>query len=122
MERQCQKTVRGLNPWARRFVSTREVVGTDYVNSVYIGGRRSSKTSHITEPLVKKEESGEYCVDIFGQYHSLYKYTLPNGKVYYEVVQNTTLLSGPVVFLALQDKHGEIVPESIWSIEEMSRD
>ena len=55
----------------------------------------------------QREESGE-----FYDGHPLYKYTFPDGQVYFERVQ--ALLGKYVCLLALQNSKGEWVTESLW--------
>jgi hypothetical protein len=71
--------------------------------------------------LVKKEPSGAKYSGMFDTEYPLYKYTLPNGKVYTEYVQHEPWSSGPCFFLALQDKSGKPVRKSLWSDKEMKK-
>jgi len=51
---------------------------------------------------------------MFGDEYLLYKYTFPDGKVYFEKVQAITWYNGPFFFLALQDENENWIPESLW--------
>lgn len=52
----------------------------------------------------------------------LHQYQLPDGRNFFEYVQEGMAASGrEVVFLALQDSAGKVVPESLWSESECAR-
>lgn len=47
----------------------------------------------------------------------LFRYTLPNKRVFYEYIQADPWSSGPCIFLALKDAKGKPVRESLWPKE-----
>ena len=52
----------------------------------------------------------------------LYRHTLPDGRVFVEFVQGAEYMpSGVYVFLALKDGDGNIVKESLWRGEAISK-
>ncbi|MFQ6049923.1 MAG: hypothetical protein ACE5J0_02695 [Candidatus Paceibacterales bacterium] len=85
----------GLNEWARGFVSG---------------------------PSVEKKESGEtYLAGMLADEECpLYKYIFPDGRVYFEKLQTTRFSAGPGFLLALQDKNGNWIPESLWTETEIA--
>ncbi|MFC1678524.1 hypothetical protein ACFLZ9_02165 [Patescibacteria group bacterium] len=113
----------GLNRWAKRHAEGEQVLA--YYESV----TRRYPDGHVEElpeePVfvssVKKEKSGETFMGMFEDEHSLHKYTFPDGKVYWERIQAQPWSSGPVFFLALQDKEEKWITESLWSEEEIDR-
>ena len=126
----------GLNAWTEDLVAGEQVLAyTSHERRVYPDGREE-----IREPTpaysssVKAEPSGETYAGMFDAEYPLQKYTLPDGKVFWEVVQAAPWSSGPVFFLALsQFNKGEreqflsagasletlCVKESLWSEKEI---
>jgi hypothetical protein len=108
----------GLNEWALNFVKGEPVlVCTEEGTRVYPDGRRETFARPVYEPSVKKEESGRSYVGMFEDEYPLYKYTFPDGQVYFEDLQAAPWSSGPVHFLALRDESGNWIPESLWPEE-----
>jgi len=109
----------GLNEWASNFVKGEPVlVCVEEVTRVYPDGRRETLEPHpVYESSVKMEESGELYSGMFEDEYPLHKYTLPDGRVYFERLQAAPWSSGPVHFLALQDESGNWIPESLWAEE-----
>lgn len=56
-------------------------------------------------------------VGMFDDGPTLRKYTLRDGTIYFEFVQASPWSSGPCIFLALKDKDGNVVEESLWDNE-----
>ena len=73
----------------------------------------------VMEPCVRREPSGRSFYGMFEDEYRLNKYTLRDGRVYYEEVQADPWSSGPVFFLALKDEDGNWVPETLWAQEEI---
>lgn len=113
----------GLNGWAREFVrGTSVLVCAEEVTRVYPDGRRETlQPQPVHEASIRTEDSGERYSGMFGDEYPLRKYTLPDGRVYFERLQAAPWSSGPVFFLALQDEKGTWVPESLWPQEEIDR-
>lgn len=112
----------GLNVWARTFVEGESVLAyTEQVVRVYPDGRRERVPDRpVYHSTVLQEESGVHYSGMFGDEYPLMKYTFPDGKVYYERVQDAPWSSGPVFFLALQDEEGRWVSESLWPEAEIA--
>ncbi len=66
-----------------------------------------------------REETGNCYSDIFVKEYPLGRYVLPDGRPYYEAVQETawSMRVGGVAFLALKNEKGNWVPKSLWSWE-----
>ena len=111
----------GLNEWATNFVQGEQVlVCMEEVTRVYPDGRRETlDPRRVFECSVEQEPSGNSYIGMFEDEcpYCLFRYTFPNGQVYYEAVQTAPWSSGPVFFLALRDKDGNWVPESLWPEE-----
>lgn len=116
--------VMGLNERARKLVKGEAVfVCTEIVTRKYPDGRIVVLDPRdVYESSVKKEKSGRTYEGMFDNTYPLYKYTLPDGQVYYEGVQSESWSSGPVIHLALQYENGEWVRESLWTETEIDRD
>jgi len=116
-----QDQIVGLNEWSRKFVEGEKVLlFTERITRIYPDGKKEElPPCPVYGSSIKKEESGETYEGMFGEKYPLYKYTFPDGRVYYEKVQRCIWSSGPVFFLALQDEEGNWVPESLWTEEEI---
>lgn len=75
-----------LNPWAKTFIANASKEQYDTIHS------KKGKFEDIP----------------------LYKYTMPNGRVYFE---KTSKLTWPTIYLGLQDVRGVWVKESLWAFE-----
>ncbi len=110
----------GLNPWA-----TRKVSKTMWVREVGVrilpGGRRQPFNRKLPVPVARKEVIGQIEGAFTDIVANLYRHTMPNGKAYDEFVQATPWSSGPCYFLALKDSDGNVVPESLWSEDELAQ-
>ena len=114
----CDQLI-GLNAWAEDFVSSIRENCTEYTvrlfedNSVECSEPKEVQISQIQiEPYDK----------FYGMYeneYSLDKYIFPDGRIFHSYVQAEPWSSGPVIFLALKDENGEIIPESLWDEDEM---
>ena len=109
----------GLNPWASDFVSKPTVEYTDYIRRVYADKTVEDIETKGTKCLVQKETSGR--IVLLGSSnieHPLFKYTFPDGKIIYEFSQADPE-SSAAIFLALEDKEGARLRESLWTDKEM---
>lgn len=109
----------GLNDWAKRMVTRKVKVREEGIRH-FAGGKKQSFNRWRRMPLVRSEHAGV----IRGAYQpivaKLHRYTLPNGEVFVEYIQAAPWHSGPCYFIALKDRHGKPVPESLWTDEEIS--
>jgi hypothetical protein len=112
----------GLNEWASDFIKGELVlVWVEEVTRVYPDGRREKiEPRPIYQSSIKKEESGEFYLGMFDNTYPLHKYTFPDGRIYFEVLQVERWSSGPVHFLALQDENRNWIPESLWTEEDIA--
>jgi len=112
----------GLNKWAENFVKGKPVlVYVEETTRVYSDGHEEIiEPEPVFEPSIQKDKSERIFIGMFGDEYPLYKYTFPDGRVFFERVQAETWSSGPVFFLALQDEEGEWVKVSLWPEEEIA--
>lgn len=82
-----EDTYIGLNDWTREFVNRRSVIKEEINISPYFG----------------------VCEDF-----PFHKYTLPDGRAYFENVQADPWASGPTIFIALKNEKGNWIPKSLW--------
>jgi len=108
----------GLNERARAIVVSQYRKYQDKITRTYEDGKTAELTQSGQESLVKYEKCGEY--HGFDS-HDLTRYILPNGDVYEEFEQASPWSSGPCMFLALKDKNGDVVKESIWTDQEIEQ-
>ena len=106
----------GLNERARAIVAPQYRKYQDKTVRTYEDGQVVELTQAGQECLIKYEKCGEF--NGFGHY-DLTRYTLPNGDVYQEFEQASPWSSGPCIFLALTDKSGNEVKESLWTDQEI---
>lgn len=139
----CNRFI-GLNKWARDFVRgeavlvyieqvTRnypsgapvamvdkagvEKLMSDYALHPFYGQRKTLPPRPVFDFVVDREESGEFYVGTDGERCPLYVYIFPSGKKYFEKAQRNPASPEKVCFLALQDKNGNWIPESLWPLK-----
>lgn len=106
----------GLNCRARKFLQLDELVPVCEVRTQrrYPDGSETD-SGWIQETGTRtKQEKYEVLCGAWNQFQ-LYKYTLPDGKRFFESEQASPWSSGPMIFTALRDEYGEWVKESLWS-------
>lgn len=108
----------GLNPWARRLVTRKQKVREQGVR-IFANGKKQRFSRWRRMPLVRVEHAGVLRGAWTDRVALLHRYTMPNGDKYVEYVQATPWSGGPCYYIALMDKHGNPVPESLWTEEEM---
>lgn len=110
----------GLNKWARRLLS-RKLKGVVEVGQlVYPSGK--------VVPFERKQVSAVKSVKSIGYIRGRYvarvarrkEYTMHDGRVFTEVVQDVRHCGGPNYFIALADADGNLVPSSLWTEAQMS--
>jgi hypothetical protein len=110
----------GLNPWATRKVN-RKIKVHEVGTRSFPGGKVRSFDRWVRMPLARREVIGT----IEGAYKdvaaNLHRYTLPHGEVYEEFVQATPWSGGPCYHIALRDRTGKVVANSLWSEEELAK-
>src|SRR5579883_2216385 len=109
----------GLNDWARKLVTKKSKV-REYGVQVFANGNRKQFSRWRRISLVRTEHAGVIRGAYSPQVNKLHRYTLPNGEVYSEFVQASPWSGGPCYFIALKDKHGKPVPQSLWTDEEIA--
>ena len=104
----------GLSHSSGKFESKEVAYSTRYDNHV-----KTTITVPVLEPCVLMEESGKTFEGMFDDVYPLHKYTLRDGIVYLERIQEEFWSSGPVILLDLIDKEGNWVEEFLWTEEEI---
>jgi len=113
----------GLNDRGHKLVAGESVqVATDYVTRHYHDGRVVELPPQpVKEYTVKKDERGVEFYGMFDDPYPLYEYTMSDGRVLKEYLQDEIWSSGPMFFIALLDENDNIISESLWTEEEMQR-
>lgn len=110
----------GLNEWARKFVKDEPVLA--YMETIVRGYPDGHQEVIGPTPIYQStitEEDGTWIVRAEGDY-PLIRYTLPDGRVYYETIQTIRPdWIGSVYFIALNTDTGQPVPESRWTEAEI---
>jgi len=110
----------GLNKWARRKVNATRLV-REIGKQIQPSGKIIEFDRTWRMPLVKKQRYSK----LRGTYKlfagDLHRYTLPDGQVVEEYLQETMHCGGPCYFLALRDSSGEPLAKSLWTNEELER-
>lgn len=113
----CDQFV-GLNSWASRLVSKKQKVHEIGVR-IMPNGKRKRFNRWFRIPLARRVQIG-LVPGAFDEYAgSLSRYVFPDGRVYEEFVQATPWSSGPCYFIALKDREGNPIPESLWTDKEI---
>jgi len=109
----------GLNAWARKSIAKRQkalVTGTARTPD----GRTFRVRRWIKLPVAKVEVIGALKGAWNPHVADLRRFTMPDGKVYIEYVQQDVWCGGPIWHTALKDaRTGKPVKQSLWTREEM---
>ncbi len=110
----------GLNKWAKRKVTATKVV-REIGKQIQPGGKVVKFDRTVKAPLVQKKRYSK----LRGTYKlfagDLHRYTMPDGQIVEEYLQETMHCGGPCYFLALRDAAGEPLTKSLWTDEELNR-
>lgn len=111
----------GLSERAREIVKGEQMLAyTSHETRLYPDGSViQMPPREVFVSSVKSEPSGEHALGMFDEEIALSKYTMPDGKVYFERVQCDPWSSGPNIFTALQDESGCWIEQSRWTDEEI---
>lgn len=109
----------GLNKWAKQRVSETEVVREVGVR-ILPDGRvvNFDRTGAMT--LATKEVVGHIPGVWKEHVADLHRYKMPNGQVFVEFVQAEPWCGGPCYYIALKNKKGQVVRQSLWTQDEMN--
>lgn len=112
-------TLVGLNAWSKRLIN-RKLKGAREVGQIVFPDGKTVKF----EREVREVKLAEVVGYIRGRYRQYVaprrRYTMHDGRVLTEVVQNIAHCGGPNYFVALVDEKGNFVPQSLWTEERMS--
>lgn len=107
----------GLNPWAESLVN-KSIKALESGETIFPDGKKIPFAREVFVPEVKKEVYAHFD-GMYDNKYPLYKHILPDNTVYFEYVQAAPWSSGPCFFLALKDKTGKPIRESLWSEEDI---
>jgi hypothetical protein len=113
----CDQYV-GLNPWASKLVSRKIKVHEVGVRT-FPNGRSKRFNRWYRMPLARITKIGKIKGAWNDHVADLHRYTFPDGRVFVEYVQASPWSGGPCYFIALKDRHGRPVPESLWTDDEL---
>jgi hypothetical protein len=109
----------GLNKWATRKVNRRIKVREVGVRH-FPGGKSRQFDRWVRMPLARREVIGQVPGAYKDVVANLYRYTLPKGEVYEEFIQATPWSGGPCYHIALKDRRGNVVRQSLWTDDELA--
>lgn len=109
----------GLNDRARRLVLSKQKV-REVGTTIFANGKKKSFNRWRRVPAARKEHAGVLRGVWTPVVAVLHRYTMPDGRVLTEYVQESPWCGGPCYFIALMDAHGKPVPESLWTSEEIT--
>lgn len=112
---------KGLNKWAKQKVRRTKLVhevGKEIrPNGTEVPFDRVRRVACVEKSVYSKVRAS---YKLFAG--DLHRYTLANGTVLEEYVQAVIHSGGPVYHIALRDStSGEVVPESLWTDDELAR-
>lgn len=109
----------GLNSWARKNVAGKHSVREIGVQ-ILPGGKKRRFNRWRRVSIARIQQIGV----IKGAWNpavaQLKRYTMPDGRVFEEFVQEVPWSGGPCYHIALKDGRGNVVPESLWTEDELS--
>ncbi len=108
----------GLNGWAKNLVTRKQKVREHGVR-IFGDGSRKQFSRWVRVSLVRSEHAGAIATASHKENRILHRYTLPNGVQYTEYLQACPGSGGPCYFIALKDSQGNLVPESLWTKDEI---
>lgn len=110
----------GLNKWAKRTVRATKLV-REIGKQIQANGKTVKFDRTVKVPVVQKRRYSK----IRGTYvlfaGDLHRYTLPNGQILEEYVQETLHCGGPCYFIALRDSAGNPEKRSLWTDDELEK-
>lgn len=108
----------GLNDWAKQTVQATQAV-REVGARILPGGKVESFDRQVRVPVAEIEVIGKIEGAWNDHVADLHRYKMPNGSVFEEYVQETPWSGGPCYFIALKNKKGNVVRQSLWSKEEL---
>lgn len=111
----------GLSKRGRKIIH-RTTPGVLEGTVTYPGGRQVAFRQEGIPSVVKIEVIGTIAGMYKDEVWELHRYTLRNGQVLEEFVQENILCGGPNYFIALRYKNGRVLKSSLWSKKEIGLD
>ena len=112
----------GLHERATKLITLDPIlIHTDFIERKFPDGR-IEKLVHpcYGNPIKWKTGDKYFYTDFSDNKCYLDVYTFPDGKVYYEAVQEIYWSSGPMIFTAFKDENDIFIENSRWTIEELN--
>ena len=109
----------GLNEWSKTKVLATQKV-REIGHRILSNGRAVPFQRKVRVPIARVKVVGRIKGAWTDVVANLHRYTKPGGEVFEEFVQATPWSGGPCYFIALKDKRGEVVPESLWSDHDLN--
>ncbi len=111
----------GLSPRGKKLVLKKVMVRE--VGTMFLPDGRSVKFDRRRPvPAARKQVVGDIkTLNPQLPLAQLHRYTMPDGKVYEEYIQEVIHSGGPCYFLALRTADGKPVQHTLWTIEELSQ-
>lgn len=110
----------GLNSWASRLVSKKQKIHEIGVR-IMSNGKRKRFNRWFRIPVARRVRIGAISGAFDDTVASLNRYIFPDGTVCDEYVQATPWSSGPCYFIALKDKNGKPIRQSLWTANEIDK-
>ena len=111
----------GLSEKAKALVTMEPIlIHTNFILRKYPDGKEENiVTPFYRNPITIDTGDQYFYTDFSDTENYLDVYSFPDGKKYYEYVQDTYWSSGPMIFTAFKDENGNIIEDSLWNTLEM---
>lgn len=109
----------GLNDWAKKLVNRKQKV-REFGVQVFADGKRKRFSRWRRMPVARVQDAGVIRGIGNSVVTKLHRYTMPNGEVFSEYVQAVVHCGGPCFYIALKDKQGAVVTESLWADDQLT--
>lgn len=108
----------GLNDWAKGLVYATQTV-REVGARILPNGKVESFDRTVRVPLATVEVIGKIEGAWNDHVADLHRYTMPNGSVFEEYIQADPWHGGPCYHIALKNKRGRAVRQSLWTQKEL---
>jgi len=108
----------GLNDWAKKKVQATQLV-REVGARILPNGKVESFDRQVRVPVASIEVIGKIQGAWNDHVANLHRYKMPNGAVLEEYIQAEPWSSGPCYHIALKNKKGNVVSQSLWTQKEI---
>ena len=109
----------GLNEWAKKNIQTTQIV-REVGARILPNGKVLSYDRKVIVPVAEIVVIGKIQGTWKDHVADLHRYKMPNGAVFEEFIQAEPWHGGPCYFIALKNKKGNTVRQSLWTNEELA--